>query len=74
MGHIALFLKTAQHGADRRVLQRAIEFFADMLGGDLAKPPDDGKDAAFEFAEFGRIVARGSITRHSVTDCNIGKG
>ncbi len=45
---------------------------ADVFGGERAFAPDDGKDAAFEFAKAGGVVAWLTATSHSVTDRNIG--
>jgi hypothetical protein len=33
--------------------------------------PDYEQNVAFEFAQFGGIVNRTSVTLHSVTECNI---
>ena len=71
---VALLFQAAQDGADGGVLQRTAKFLADLLGGDIAQPPDNGKNVAFELAELDGIVAGLSVTRHSVTDGNTQEG
>jgi len=56
VGEVALLFETAQYGTNRGVFQGAVELFADLLGSNPAVAPDNREDAAFQFAEFGRIV------------------
>ena len=70
VGQVALLLESPQYSANGRLFQRSAELFANWLRGYGAETPDEGENAALEFAELSRIVTGGSVTCHSVTDCS----
>src|ERR1017187_2722159 len=70
VSQIALLLQPPQYGANRGVLERTPQFFADLLGRHVTHAPHNQQNASFQLAQLRRIMIESSVTRHSVTDCS----